>query len=486
MNQSAIELKDVSFRYKNGENYTLRHLNISLPKGHVLCVTGESGSGKSTLCQLLNGLIPHTIEGDLEGSVEIFRHQTKEFRIQSLSRHVGQVFQAPEMQIVGQTVFEDLAFGPCNYLEDPDEIRRKIPIVLKQVGLSGFELRHTDQLSGGEQQRLAIAGILITRPDILVLDDPFSELDPKGKSRLLHLLFDLKSYHRQTMIITTKHMKFLEPLADQIIKLENQSSSCHSSDTELPEKSPFLSRSHTVNSNRKRLLHIENLTFSYHPDFPVLRDINLSVFQKDIIALTGENGAGKTSLVKIMNGMLTPDYGNILFKNRPLGAYSEQQLLTSIGLVFQNPDYQLFEQTVKDELAFGLKQKGWLPRKIIKAVNEVLSIIQLTHIQHAHPFTLSRGERQILAIAAMIIMEPEILIIDEPTTGLSNREINYVVKLCQHYHTKGMTIIFISHDQAFIQHNTQRIVELNRGKIIYDLPCDVYFSQSSGLFNESL
>ena len=462
-------MTQVSFRYKGSDRFALKDLSLSLNAGQCVVITGPVGAGKSTLCHCLNGLIPQVIEGELKGHILVGDKDISQFRVQTLSREVGLVMQDPEVQIVGRTVAEDVAFGPRNYLVPADEIHKRISQALSQVGLDGYEHRHTDALSGGEKQRLAIAGILAMATDILVLDEPASELDPAGKAALYTTLAELKQNRGVTLIIVEQKIDDLPDMVDHLFFMENGSLKKHTP-SPIPFQESFQKTNHSFKtkkqSNGPVALKVEHLFFSHTPSRPILNDINLTIFQDDFIALMGHNGAGKTTLAKHLNGLIPCRAGSVTFYGKEIQNFKRSEMASLVGFVFQNPDHQIFESSVEKEVGLGLFHQGVTPAGIASQVDDALSLTGLETVKHVHPFTLGKGVRQLIALASIVVMKPKVLIVDEPTTGLDSQGAMRVMEILHNLHSTGTAILFITHDMTLAAQYAHRLVMMKKGKIL--------------------
>jgi energy-coupling factor transport system ATP-binding protein len=476
----AIELSQVSFKYKGTKTFALVDISWSLNPGECAVIMGPSASGKTTLCRCLNGLIPQALEGTLTGDIVVAGKDVSFFRTQTLAKDVGFVMQDPESQIVGRTVFEDLAFGPRNLLVPAREIEKRIPEVLSQVGLAGYENRFAADLSGGEKQRLAIAGILAMEPSILVLDEPASELDPAGRADLYFHLDRLRKSKGLTLVIVEQKIEGIQSMVDRVLILEkgmvtNQGQPEHLKDLwSQPGIQPLISIQ-TMGSPPRDMpacLEVNHLNFGYTSAAPVLKDINLSVYPRDFMALMGHNGAGKTTLVKHLNGLIPCGAGTILFEGKDINKFKTKDLARSVGFIFQNPDHQIFENSVEKEIAFGLVNMGSSREEIARTVDETLEKTGLEPFRHLHPFTLGKGMRQMIAVAAIVALSPRVLVVDEPTTGLDAAGSNLIMDLIHRLHCNGTAIVLITHDLSLAARYASRLVVMGQGEILLDEPME--------------
>lgn len=465
---SVVSVSNLSFRYKAGENPALKNVCFKLLPATCTLIRGESGSGKTTLFHCLKGLIPQAVEGDFTGQVATAGMDVTKYRVQTLSKHIGFVLQDPEVQIVGRTVYEDLIFGPRNLLIPKNTIDSDVESVLRAVGLEGYESRETYQLSGGEKQRLAIAGVLLMKPQVLILDEPSSELDPEGRKNLFELLYRLKRDEGLTIVIADRQLALSHPLVDGELLLKNG---------EL--KDPVSSEQHSApcvhqpsfsGSEKPAVLTVENLSFAYSSKTPILKNINMEIRQQDFVALVGYNGSGKTTLAMQLNRLLKPQTGSVSYENKSIEKLSRAEIARSIGFIFQNPDHQIFETSVAKEIAFGLIQQGMDSKEIKRQVDEVLGFMDLKAYRDHHPATLPKGIRQFIAVASIVALSPNVLIVDEPTTGLDTKGKETIIAKLKELNDKGTAIVMITHDMELVKENCSRLILLEQGMIKVNKP----------------
>ncbi|AFQ44119.1 ABC transporter ATP-binding protein [Desulfosporosinus meridiei] len=538
-----IELKDLSYTYPNASEPSLRNINLSVEKGKFVALLGSTGAGKTTLSLCLNGLIPQLLEGKLSGRVRIAGKDVGKTAVQTLAKVLGLVLQDPETQIIGRSVEEDTAFGPRNFLVPATEIEQRVDQALATVRLTGYNHRLTEELSGGEKQRLAIAGVLAMEPEILVLDEPTSELDPLGRSEIYDTLTALRRKKNLTILLVDHSTEELMDKVDEVVVLnqgelvwrgvpsdlfrnlpllrrwgikplpvseigwefyergwislaeipldipaaeglirkllptygarprhplerekylgKSQHQSQQNGETSLSMRKPNL-------SEKVLAVEIKDLTYQYNSGSPALRGINLTVKSGEFLALIGQNGAGKTTLAKHFNGLLQPTGGEVIIEGMNTLRVDTSELAKIVGYVFQNPDHQIFSATVEKELEFGLKNAGYRGSEIKKRVTEVLEYTGLEPYRSVHPFSLGKGERQMIAVASILVLKPKLLIIDEPTTGSDWSGVQKMMALIQKLHSAGTTIIMISHDMDLVAQYAKRVIVMKDGEISLD------------------
>lgn len=537
-----IEIQELTYTYPHSEQPSLNRVNLGVETGKFIVIMGASGAGKTTLTLCLNGLIPQLLEGRLQGEIKVAGLDVSKYRTQTLAQRIGMVFQDPESQIIGLTVEEDVAFAPRNFRLPEDEIQQRVQEALSRVRLSGYESRQTETLSGGEKQRLAIAGVLAMRPDILVLDEPTSELDPVGRAEVFATLDDLRQEKELTIIIVEPWAEEILERADEVVVLSQGEIAWQGNPALLfrnlpllqelglrpiPISTPFwtlykkgsikeqeipLNVSEALETFRKvlrrgghfkdyrkvepkHLLHhlelnlaveIRNLQHCYGNAEPTLKGINLSIEPGEFVALLGANGAGKSTLTKHLNGLLKPTKGEVWVSGKDTKDFSTAELARYVGYVFQNPDHQIFEPSVEKEITYGLKNAGLKEIEIKKRVEEALEFAGLQAFRQVHPLTLGKGERQILAVASILALHPEILVIDEPTSGLDWTEAQKVMGLVAKLHKQGATIIMITHDMEYVAEYAERVVILSQGEILIEGDPKTVFKESERLLDASI
>mgnify|MGYP000961822060 CR=1 FL=1 len=521
-NNSDIVLDSVSYSYPNEEKNVLSDVSFQIEKGKFTVIMGRTGAGKTTTLMCMNGIIPQLMEGNLSGSVSVSNMNVAKYRVQTMVKHIGLVMQDSETQVFGKTVEEDVAFGPRNYMIPRDKILQMVDDALKRVRLSGYEKRETSQLSGGERQRLAIAGILAMNPSIIALDEPTSELDPIGREEIYQTITDLRNEKDKTIVAVEHSSQEISQKADHLIIINDGHVTWSGIPSEffrdlnlveqnsikpipvsifgwefykhgmiekqqvpltVPEAFSLAKnildgkkileptpaeKPAPVQAPKEPVLVVDHLTYRYSNDHVALNDISLKINRGDFVAIIGQNGAGKTTLAKHFNGILTPTSGNVFVCGQKVQEKNSYELTQYIGYVFQNPDHQIFCTTVFNELAYGLQNLGLKEEEIKKRVDDVLELTNLSEYRDVHPFSLGKGQRQMIAVASIIVMHPSVLVVDEPTTGLDWLGINRMMDLICKLHQSGTTIVMITHDMDIVARYATRAVVMKKGNIVLD------------------
>ncbi len=520
MTKPLVRLYNVSYLYPGAKTPALKNINLEIHPGEFLGLIGPTGAGKSTLCQTLNGSVPQFYGGRFFGQVIVAGLDTVEHPISELARHGGLVFEDPEMQLVAPSVENEIALGLENLSVPRAEIRARITQVLAAVRLSGAEKRHPQELSGGQKQRLAIAAALAMRPALLVLDEPTSQLDPLGAAEVFATLRQLNRELGITILLTGHDAEELAAHTDRIALLAGGELVAQGPPQEIYSRVELLAAHHlrppqvthtfqlvrqrgvvipqlpTRLAAGKRLLHalptscptaknesvaapdhlgpallaIKNLTQRYANGTPALHNISLKIRAGEYVLLVGQNGAGKSTLVKHFLNLLTPTAGTVTVDGLDTRQLETSELAQRIGYVGQNPDDQLFTASVEDEVAFALQNLGYAEAEIKRRVTVGLRQLGLAAQRTAHPLSLPRGDRARLVIAAVLAMEPEIIILDEPTTGQDYRGVKYILELSRELHQRGKTIIVITHHLYLMPEYAERVIVLGKGTILLDAP----------------
>ncbi|HSW09935.1 MAG TPA: energy-coupling factor transporter ATPase [Bacillota bacterium] len=529
MSQPTVRLRDVSFTY-DPDVAAIRDLSLELYPGDILAVFGANGAGKSTLCYLLSGIIPNIWGGTRTGELEVFGEDPWGHPIHHSARNRSIVLQDPEAQLFMPNLQLELAFAPANFGLPRAEILDRLAWALKTVGLEGLENRNPKALSGGQKQRAALASALTMLPGLLILDEPTSQLDPLGSEGVLEALRAVVAKQDLTTVITTHKVGEVEELANRALVLDQGRAVLYGELDEVLDQVDRLEQAgvqppalrrffHLVAPGRTDLavtpeaaaeqvrklvaegrlqvsprpatptgaappaerapvLQIEGLSFSYpgHPPVVAVRDVDLTIGEREFVAILGQNGSGKTTLVKCIVGLNRPQRGKIRFRGESIAGMSVGQVATRIGLVLQNPDYQLFSVSARAEVAFGLENLGRRPEEALVQAEAALVRLGLEEHGETFPFRLSFGDRRKLAVAAAVAMGPEVLILDEPTTAQDYRGRYQLADLAREMRDReGRTIIMISHDMDLVARYAERVILMLDGRIILDAPsADVF------------
>ncbi|MGF7058118.1 ABC transporter ATP-binding protein [Brassicibacter mesophilus] len=518
IDSNAVSIENLTFRYKDQKDQkAIKDINLDIQKGQFVVIMGPSGAGKSTLANCLNGLIPHFIKGEYNGEVNINGKNAKEFTVSKMAKEIGLVFQDFESQLFSTNTKLEIAFGPENFHVDREEIQRRIDKVLKTVKLEGFEDRQPSTLSGGQKQRLAIGSILASQPNIICMDEPTTDLDPVGKLGIFTIAKELHEDKDLTLIIIEHETE--EALnADRLIIMENGEIIRDGKpqdvlkEIELTDKIGIMSLqvpkffsevttlkkdelpltpqegyekfqnlglrmdevkyNEILQKDKDRenkygdvLIEVKDLEHTYPNGKKALRGANLQVREGEFLAVLGHNGSGKTTLVKHLNGLLIPTGGSVLVNGKNTKSTTIFEIGKDIGYVFQNPDHQIFADTVYEEVAFSPKIRGCSKEEIDKRVKEALKSVDMEGYEDEDPFSLTKGERQRIAVASVLSARPKVIILDEPTTGLDFKEQRQMMELVEKLNEDGHTIIMITHTMWVVSEYAHRVAVVKDGEI---------------------
>ena len=558
MTDIAARLRDVVFSYARGatlpdsteltgeadpddrEGPVLRGVDLDVPAGSFTVVMGASGGGKSTLLRTFNAIIPDFIDGSFRGEIDVLGTDATETRVSEMARDVGMVLQDYESQLFGTSVEAEVAFGPENLAVPTEDIAPRIDNALDLVGLADLDRRREPSgLSGGQKQRLVFAGVAATHPDLLVLDEPTSDLDPLGTREIVDLVGTLSERegdhgwagpetiamvtHKIEEALLADHAVLLKdgrpyrsgtarevftdtdalaaarvaapplveafdelgwpdedlPLrpAEAVERVSGADADYHSPGTGAPGG--------TATNVGDPLFELSGVEFAYETDrgpVTAVDGVDLTVREGEVVALVGHNGSGKTTLAKHLNGLHEADGGEVLFRGRPVPDYSMGEIGREVGYVFQNPDHQIFADTVREEVAFGPENFGLEGEELAARVDRALETVELDGLDDEDPFSFSKGQRQRVALAGILATDPEVIVFDEPTTGLDatqqRRFMDLVAKLNRE---EGVTVVMVTHDMGTVARYAPRTVVMRDGAVAEDLPTRELFGDEEAL-----
>lgn len=518
-----IEMKNVTVTYEDTEKPALNEINLRVRRGDIIVVMGPTGAGKTTFCRLLNGLIPHHYRCEMKGQVMVAGFDTKKYSIPILSRSVGILYDEPSSQLIAPTVEDELAFGLENYGVLRDEMVRRVNHFIRACRLEGYEKRNPHSLSGGEQQACALAAIMAMYPRVYVLDEPTSHLDPIGSHMVYSLIKEVAKIKDRTILIADNRIEEVVSIADRIVVVDNgrivldgdprtilnHAEKLANAGIRLPQVSELLNQlkkvgfefeempatlaeAHKILSAhlkskrkvdsskgkeadrtippKKPIIETKDLWHIYQPvGTTALKGVNLKIYNGEFVAIIGQNGSGKSTLVRHFNGLLKPTRGKIYVYGKDATTLNTAELSRDIGVVFQNPDHQIFSSTVKKELELGPKNLGVPIEDLEKRSRNALEAVRLGwDILNKNPMDLTRAMRRRLNIASVLTMRPKTLIVDEPTTGQDPRMCKELMDLLKQLHEKHINIIVITHEMDLAAEYADRCVVMKKGTIVLD------------------
>ena len=538
---TLVEFKNATFTHLYSDEPALRNLSLKISEGEFIALLGPLGAGKTTFLYSLNGLVPHTIPGKLEGDVIVDGKNTKDYLTSEMASSIGMVLDDPVTQVFNLTVRDDVEFGPLNLGKSPKEAAERADESLSYCRLKGLELRHPKELSGGQQQALSIAGVLAMRPKILALDEPISMLDPIGKNMVLEAVRDLNKKYGVACIISESGSDLedvlsivdraivmdkgrilrdgepeevakdelleeigvgLPQVAEAFIRLEEKASAIEvPADLSEAERlmreyikkgalrfTPRSIRCEPRRFDSPPFIEVDNLVYAYPNGVRALNEVNFKLWKSEFIGIIGQNGSGKSTLAQCITGVFKASNkeARIIVGGTNVMKSKLSDVITKVNYVFQNPDSMLFSTNVLDEVSFGPKMLEYPPEKTAKMVNETLEFLGLKEYKRTLIIDLPHFVRTRVALASVLVLKPEAIIIDEPTGGLDRKESVRLLTYLKKLRDEGLTFIIITHDMKLVSEFCERVVVMSNGKIILDGPAAIVFSDRETLRKASI
>jgi energy-coupling factor transport system ATP-binding protein len=548
----VIEVKDFWWKYPSfaGEDYpfALKGLNFEINSGEFFGIIGPSGAGKTTLCYALTGIVPHVfrpvlgteadhVKGEIRAfgqtltKVESARDEATGLATSNIvgmaqtAPKMGLLLQDPENQFLRMDLLHEIAFGMELLNLPKDEIERRAKESLEIVGLGSLwpiaELIHPSELSGGQKQRAAIASFLALRPEVLVLDEPTSDLDPEGKLSIMKAIDNIRREYKLTIILVEHNPEVMQKYADRVLAIDGGETIAYGTMEEVysqmklfaghglyssdiarmgyganiryGNRVPFtidemmnciadrrLNRLGTVEEGVKdgeEIIGIEDLNFWYDDGTHALKDVNFSIKKGEFVGLIGQNGAGKTTISRIIAGIYRKYKGNIRIMGQDLRDKKVVEMIPEyVGYVFQNPDHQIFMRRVHDEVVYGLRNMRVPTSEAEERAKEALGAVGLSGKADEDPLFLGKGEKRRLTVASILAMRPKVMIVDEPTTGQDHKMSEDIMQLLGKLNSQGTTIVVITHDMTLVSEHTKRVIVMYHGGVIYDGSTRGFFS----------
>lgn len=492
-NPLPLVVENLTFSYRDREETAIRDISFSGNPGEVLLVAGASGCGKTTLIRCINGLIPRSYKGTMTGSVLVYGENTENWPLSRISQQIGTVLQDPERQILGSKVLNEVAFGLENLSLPRAEIYERAMEALRFLKIDHLQNRETFSLSGGEKQKVALAGVLAMRPSILLLDEPLASLDPASAQETLAMVRMMADEGMSIVMIEHRVEDVMKIRPERVMfmdigdvrylgDLDGLSKVVNYHEIKLPaeviiqraaqDPAPLpldILPGVELDAGTTPLVEFKDVAFGYEKNVEVLHDINLDIRRGDVIAVLGPNGAGKTTFVKHAIGLLKPKSGQVLVNGNDTHQASVAEIASTVGYVFQSPSHMLFAQTVREELSFGPKNLKHSPEEIEKEVKEALETVNLVEYEQDPPLSLSFGQQKRVSIAAVLAMRSRILVMDEPTAGQDYR--NYMNFMDSILQMPGFeAILFITHDVDMAVIYANRVILVSDGRVAADGP----------------
>ncbi|RLL44941.1 ATP-binding cassette domain-containing protein [Oceanobacillus piezotolerans] len=516
MKKSIITFENYSFKYRSQTEPSLQNINLTIHEGEKVVIVGPSGSGKSTLAHCINGLVPFSCKGDMKGSLKIKGEETKELGIFSLSKMVGTVLQDPDGQFIGLSVGEDIAFALENDMIPQDQMRYQVMEVSKLVDLETKVENSIHELSGGQKQRVSLAGVLVDDVDILLFDEPLANLDPATGQQAIALIDQIQQETNKTIIMiehrledvlhrkvdrivvvdegrivsdTTPHelmasdvlqsSNIREPLYVKALKYAgcNITPEMHAAylDTIVLDGSQdklqkwFEAKKVVEKESRNDpILSLENVSFGYNQPNQTINNVSFSINKGEMVSIVGKNGAGKSTIIKLICGFEKVNSGKIRLMGEDITRATIFKRAESIGMVMQNPNQMISKHMIYDEVALGLVMRGVGEREIKERVEATLKVCGLHPFRNWPISALSFGQKKRVTIASILVLNPDIIILDEPTAGQDLKHYTEIMEFLCELNKRGVTIIMITHDMHLMLEYTPRAIAIADGQVIAD------------------
>ena len=517
MKEAMIELKDFSFQYKAQSEPTLKNLNLTIYKGEKVLIVGPSGSGKSTIGQCLNGIIPNIYKGTSSGKFLIQGKEAFDLSIYEKSHLVSTVLQDTDGQFIGLSVAEDLAFALENDMVDLRTMKERVQSWAERLDLMKLLDHRPQDLSGGQKQRVSLAGVLIDESPILLFDEPLANLDPKSGQDIIDLIDQIHEEQGTTTIIIEHRLEdvLYRPI-DRVILINQGQILFNGSPDELLRttllaengiREPLylttlrqlgqdidqlehldrledieltgVNRSipeatFTKTGEAEELLKLEQISFAYQENHPILKDISLSIPKGQLLAIVGKNGAGKSTLAKAICGFIATE-GQYTSRGEDIKQESVKERAERVGYVLQNPNQMISTNMIFDEVALGLRLRGVAEEDIKERVYQALKTCGLYEFRKWPISALSYGQKKRVTIASILVLGPEILVLDEPTAGQDQRNYTEIMEFLDSLQEKGHTIVMITHDMQLMLDYSDRALVVSDGQILADLsPAELF------------
>jgi energy-coupling factor transport system ATP-binding protein len=515
MKVPIIQFENYTFKYRAQKQPTLKNINLTIYEGEKILIVGPSGSGKSTLSNCMNGLVPFSYKGDIEGNLTIKGKSPHKAGIFEMSQIVGTVLQDPDGQFVGLTVGEDIAFALENDCVDQEQMFHRVQKAAKTVGVENL-LKHSPQeLSGGQKQRVSMAGVIVIGCDILLFDEPLANLDPATGKYAIELIDNIHKESNKTIVIIEHRLEDVlhcdvdrivlmadgqiiadlttdELLSTDILKNNGireplyisalKYAGCNIKKDSLPGNLNKMDLSFYQDSLKKwyhssenlkhtirkdNFLTIDHVSYAYDNGEEAVKDISLSIHRGEMVSIVGKNGAGKSTLSKLICGFITPSKGNIYYEGKNLINDSIKERAEKIGIVMQNPNQMISKAMIRDEVALGLKARGVEEDEINRRVEETLRICGLYKYRNWPIQALSFGQKKRVTIASILVLNPKVIILDEPTAGQDFKHYTEIMEFLKKLNKdQGITIIMITHDMHLMLEYTDRAFVIADGSLI--------------------
>ena len=538
MSETVISFRKFGFQYYSQSEPTLYDINLDIHRGEKILIAGPSGSGKSTLGNCLNGLIPNAYRGTITGSLMVDGLDTAGASLFELSQKIGTVLQDSDGQFIGLSVAEDIAFALENDCIEQEEMKVRVRKIAEIVDISHRLENNPHDLSGGQKQRVSLAGVMVGDADILLFDEPLANLDPRTGKVAIELIDEICASGKTVIIIEHRIEDVLHRPADRLvlmndgrivaddapdrvlamdilrkygireplylsacryagIKIREEMRPASLETLDLREEGYLLEQWYEANTRREEkqegmpLLELRDIRFSYDGIQPVLQKVSAVIHEGEMAALVGKNGAGKSTLAHIITGFLKPDEGAVLLRGEDLSKYTISERAERVGIVLQNPNQMISKPMIFDEIALGLRIRRVPEEEVEKRVLAVMEVCGLKEFRNWPIAALSFGQKKRVTIASILVLNPGVLILDEPTAGQDYRHYSEIMKFLEKLNAGGQTILLITHDMHLMLEYTGRAIVLADGMKLadekaYEVLCDPVLCEKANLKQTSL
>lgn len=520
MSEILLEFKDFGFQYNAQSKPTLYDINLTVRRGEKILIAGPSGCGKSTLVHCINGLIPFSYKGSMTGTLSIAGRESKDMSLFEISKHVGTVLQDSDSQFVGLTVAEDIAFALENDCVEDPELHERVQSVAKLVNIHEFLSHAPGELSGGQKQRVSLAGVMVDNVDVLLFDEPLANLDPATGKQAIELIDEMQKKTGAAVIIIEHRLEdVLHRDVDRIVLMNDGRILADTTPDELlsgslleengireplyitalkyagvsvtPDMQPHSIRTIKLSNSdvelvrewfvstpgreritgRKKLLDALQVRFSYDNGHEALQDISLDIKEGEMVAIVGTNGAGKSTFSKVVCGFEKEQFGTLSFRGQNLDKLSIKERADHIGYVMQNPNQMISKVMISDEVGLGLVTRGVKEEDVKPRIEKALRICGLWPFRNWPISALSFGQKKRVTIASILALDPEMIILDEPTAGQDYRHYTDIMEFLTELNRSGITIVMITHDMHLMLEYAERAVVFSDGYVIADDTC---------------
>jgi energy-coupling factor transport system ATP-binding protein len=481
-----ISIEGLGFRFQGSPRYALRGVNLDIASGEFVVITGPSGCGKSTLALAIGGYLFRQYDGEATGRVRVADMDVRQCPIYDVAEVLGLVQQNPEAQFCTLTVQDEVAFGLENRRLPRDQIRERIRWALEIVGARHLIDRPLTTLSGGEKQKVAIAAMMAAKPQVLIFDEPTSNLDPTATAEIFEVIAHIRSKARITVIVIEHKVDYLLPFKPRLVAMKQGGIVYDGPVTEAHRPQPLparrLSRS-PITTSAGPVVRVEDLHVGYNV-VPVLQGVSLEIHGGEFVAVMGDNGSGKTTFLQSLLGLLKPTQGRVEVLGRDTRHTSVSRLARQVGFVFQNPDHQLFAESVWQEATFAPCNFGVLDEAVQVQVEALLARCGLGDRQHDHPYRLSYGEKRRLNLVSVLAYAPRLILVDEMLIGQDAENATFLLELLRERVEQGDAVIMVNHDPDVTRRYASRLIFFNDGRVIVDAPTEEGFRQLAALGQE--